>query len=281
MDNSLKSKGMGNLGEQIERLTRITSAPIVGEFRGVPVAVDDEGVVTRRDDLLLRPLLRNETVRIKSVDSFIDYVNKHVTDNVTSAMFVDEDNAMFGVVFDYEDKQGVLNQEHAVTLKLEESLAMQTWKKMNGKGMTQEDFALFIEANIGDIVDPAPAKMVELSTELRAKKDVHFESKVSLHDGATTFKYSEEVKGTTANGQMEVPKEFKVGFVLFRGQTEGYKITCKFRYRVGQDGKLVLWYSIPDLDRIRETAFADVKKQVAAGLTGNVPAIYDAIVPVS
>ena len=83
-----------------------------------------------------------------------------------------------------------------------------------------------------------------------------------LDNGAFHFAYKEEIKGTYQDGSAEVPASFYLGVVPYRGMADAYKIEAKLRYRVSQRG-LELWYAVPELDRLLERAFEEVKANIA------------------
>jgi uncharacterized protein YfdQ (DUF2303 family) len=236
----------------------------VGGKLAYPVARDLTGEVISLEKHLPRPSRIRERATLFSVQSLIDYANLHKND--ASIILADQDNTSLTVVVDYHDGKAN-NRDHTGGLKLEYTTGLKAWISHHKKQMNQEQFGLFLEENAVDIVDPAAATMIQVATSLRAIKSTDFESKVRLDNGAFTFAYKEEIKGTYQDGTAEVPASFFLGVVPYRGMPEAYKIEAKLRYRVSQGG-LTLWYAIPDLERLLEKAFEEVKSQVgeATGL---------------
>lgn len=266
----MDSAGIAGIGQQIERLSKQAYAPQIISVNGsgMPVVVEDGKIVARPDlakipDVLLRPQKRDEKADILTIDSFIAYVNRHK--QAKSVLLSNHLTNAFRAIIDYEDDAGVLNKAHQAALALQKTIAFESWEEHADEQMTPEDFALFLEANAGDVTNPSAAEMMQIATGIRATKDVEFESKVKLENGAYTFRYKEEVKGSYQDGQTEVPTSFRIAVVIYRGQTEAYSLECKLRYRVNAGG-LVLWYSIPLLERALEDAFNSVKKQIADGV---------------
>jgi uncharacterized protein YfdQ (DUF2303 family) len=277
-DQSLGS--LKTIGDQIERLSTLLEqsksaldlAAKTAVLNGMQVTFEG-GAIVRREDLEIRPPFRVENVELASVDSYIAYVNRAKRSTLKSVTFSDESNGFFCTVFDYEDDSGILRGDHQAKLTLEHTRSFNAWHGAMNKKMSQEDFALFLEENASDIVEPAAAQMIAVAQQLRATTEASFESKVNLNNGSVTFNYAEETKGSTQNGQAEVPSSFFIGVTVYRGMTEAYKIECKLRYRIA-NGKLVLWFSIPQLGKALEDAFAGIKKQIGDGVGPDIP-IYD------
>lgn len=257
----------------IERLTRLTAGPlpraeaiaslfVVQDAEGNPHTVDLEQFAARPRHLV-------ETFAATSVAGFIDYINRHKGAGAP-VIFFDPTTQSFEAVIDYHDAAGPQHARHIATFGVPQTTAFKAWHASNNKGMTQEDFALFIEANMADIIEPSGSKMMEVATGLRALKKVEFQSEVNLDNGSLVFAFKEDVKGTFRDGTTEVPSTFKVGLPIFRGlkNAEGkevaYSIEAKLRYRI-KDGTLVLWYALPAIDRALEKAVEDVANAIAAG----------------
>lgn len=255
MDNTTSEAKTG------AELANIATAPTDADGRlAAPVVRELDGSVISLEQYLPRPTRIREKATLTSVGSFIDYVNLHK--NGASVIIADQDSNRFGVVIDYHDESGANNKDHRGGLVLEQTTGLKNWVQQHKKPMNQEQFGIFLEENAGDIVDPAAATMIQVATSLRAIKSVDFESKVALDNGAFTFAYKEEIKGSYQDGKAEVPSSFFLGLVPYRGMADAYKIEAKLRYRISQTG-LSLWYAIPDLERLLEKAFEEVKASIA------------------
>lgn len=254
---------MDNLQSEAEtgaRLASLATAPTtLDDTLAYPVARELDGTVVSLESHLPRPVRIREKASLTSVSSLIDYCNLHK--NASSILLADQDTNWFGAVIDYHDDRAN-NKDHRASLTLEQTTGLKNWIGQHKKPMNQEQFGIFLEENAGDIVDPAAATMIQVATSLRAIKSVDFESKVALDNGAFTFAYKEEIKGSYQDGKAEVPASFFLGIVPYRGMSDAYKIEAKLRYRISQSG-LQLWYAIPDLERLLEKAFEEVKGVLA------------------
>jgi uncharacterized protein YfdQ (DUF2303 family) len=250
------------VAELATKATGYELSDAIREKLATPVIINNNRELVSLESFLPRPIRIREQAKLKSVGSFIDYVNLHK--NASSIITANEDTNQFKVIVDYHDSVGPNYSQHTGTLTLERTTPMKAWLDANGRKMGQEAFGLFIEENAADIVDPAAAVMLQVATELRAIKSVDFESKVALDNGAFVFAYKEDVKGTLRDGQTSVPQTFKIGVTPYRGMSEAYGVTARLRYRVRPDG-LEMWYSITELDRLLETAFNEVRDTIANG----------------
>jgi uncharacterized protein YfdQ (DUF2303 family) len=226
---------------------------------GEPFTIDGLGNVVGLGDYLAEPLRITESRVFTSIESFISYVKKFKTDG--SAIFASIKNDTLVAEIDSNLPGKPSRNTHNATLKLEKTLAAAAWITHNDKRMRQADFAEFIETNASDIADPASSIMIEVAHHMSASKGATFESKVNLENGSFVFKHTEEVKAMRKDGTTEVPATFKLGFTVYRGSTQPFEIEAKLRYRI-ENGQLLLWYSIPKLDRLLEMAFKDVVDQV-------------------
>ena len=143
------------------------------------------------------------------------------------------------------------------------------WAGANGRQQTQADFAQFIEANLPDIAEPSGADVLAVSRTLEAKKKVNFASSIRLSDGSHQFTYEEDVQGSAHKGQLKVPEVFVLAIPVFEG-SDPRRIEARLRYRIGDGGKLAIWYELVRPHKVIEAATLDLRKQIADG-TGMTP----------
>jgi len=136
----------------------------------------------------------------------------------------------------------------------------------NGKRMTQAAFAEFIEDNYPDIVKPSHAEMIQVSTNLSAKKSVQFSQATRLDNGQSQLVYQEEVKGSveTKGGSMKVPDGFTLKLPVFLGGA-AYQLDARLRYRI-EDGKLQIWYDLHRPHKVVEAATQAVTQSIRKGI---------------
>lgn len=192
-----------------------------------------------------------------SVESFCAYVDRFKVDS--TVIFANEPSADYVGVIDYHmpcnatDGRG--HRSHEVRYLCPHSDQWKSWNAGNGKPMTQEAFAQFIETNLKDISKPSGAELLEICLFLQIHKSAKFESGMKLASGQHQFAYVEEIKGTTKSGKLEIPEQFTIAVPVF---IDGvlFKVDARFRYRVSNEGVLSVSY---DLIRPLDTYRSAVK----------------------
>jgi uncharacterized protein YfdQ (DUF2303 family) len=152
-------------------------------------------------------------------------------------------------------------KDHQAIFDCKKSDEWNTWMGSNAKQMSQVAFAEFIENNLPNIVDPKAADMLEISRTLEAKKKVNFASGIRLSDGRNQLTYEEEISGTAAKGQLQIPEEFSIGIPVLENGVQ-YAIQCRLRYRIN-DAKMVMWYEIIRPKQILKDAIDTVWSLIA------------------
>lgn len=234
---------------------------IATEYKGIPVyLVPDDMKVEQLSSLvnqqLERPYRLNQTVRLITADSFIDYFNRFASS--TSTIFVDDESSTFLAVLDYhESPKEPAWMGHKATYQCPKTKEWNSWLASNNQKMSQEDFALFIEDNMREISDPDGAVMLEIASSLKAKSDVDFKSAIRLDNGQVQFTYNENVSGQGGiTGQLTIPEKIKLVISPFL-QGAAYEIEARFRYRITPNG-LSMWYTLIRPHIFVEDAFKDV-----------------------
>ena len=247
---------------------------IMGVFSGFgkPQSVDGDFVVLPQDHAVRDlqgfkegPRHIEASVKVSTARSFVKYVSDFVTDY--TAVFADLKNERFTAVLDYHDPvNGPAWGKHVVSYSCPVDSRWRAWLLLDGKTMSQTDFALFIETNLLDIVDPSGADMLTISKELQAKKKIDFKSGQNLANGDVQFTYNEKTTGSA--GQMDIPQEFKLGIPVYEGGAK-YEVTARLRYRI-TDGVLTMWYDLLRPERMAEDAFKEVQNEIEQGLNDKV-----------
>lgn len=213
------------------------------------------------EKFLPEPTRKRGTFQFEDTASFVAYVKKHKDEPATAlyATFKDAPGRLrvpsFTAVFDDHSTDGPLWRQHKAVYDCPLSDEWKAWLASNKKPYGQEEFAQFIEDNLPDIVRPEGAAMVEISKSLQAKKSASFKSGIKLENGDVQFEYSEETKGTAANGTLEIPSEFVIAIpVIVNGPK--VEIMARLRYRI-PEGELTMWYDLLRPHKVIEKAFRD------------------------
>lgn len=245
----------------IARLT--VSGLSVRSIDDTPFIVVPDGYHTESlENMLDIPTRKRGTVTLRDANSFVLLVDKHKTFNTT--IFGRYDPPRFVAVFDDHGSEVPGWKEHRAVFDCPLSVEWKTWVAKSGVSMTQADFAKFIEDNLPDIAQPPAADMLEISRTLEAKKKVNFASGVRLSNGQNQLTYEEEISGTAARGQIQVPEEFTIGIPVLESGVK-YAVTARLRYRIQDGGKMSMWYELVRPHKILEDAvkevWADIEKR--------------------
>ncbi|MFJ4926887.1 DUF2303 family protein [Streptomyces sp. NPDC088736] len=199
------------------------------------------------------------TTTVRDAVSFHAYFTKHA--DADSEVYADAERLTVTAVLDAHTDAGARWSGHRLHLALRETETWKQWTRQDGQLMDQETFAEFLEEHVPELLEPAGADMLEIAQSFQAATKVDFQSAQRLNSGQRQFQYVEtQTAKAGQKGQLTVPETFVIGLIPFEG-SEGYKLTARLRYRIGQD-KLRLGYKLDRPDEIRRTAFADVIKAI-------------------
>lgn len=137
------------------------------------------------------------------------------------------------------------------------------WKAIDGRMLSQVEFAEFIEDNLHDVVSPAGAEMLEIAQYLSATRSVDFKSAIRLSNGQIQFHNLESMDAKVGVGQTQVPETITLGIAPVFGLSP-FRVEAKFRYRLA-DGKLRMGIK---LHRV-EDVMAAVVNDMVHGVVGS------------
>ncbi len=238
------------------------------EVGGIPTFIVPNNMKVEALDRLIqetreRPARLDQTVTLLSAESFVEYFNRYATES--STIFVDIESGQFIAVFDYHESPGLPAwKKHRAVYSCPQTKEWNSWSHFDNQKMEQEEFALFIEDNLNEIIEPNGAQMLEIAASLKAKTNVDFKSSIRLDNGQTQFVYSEKVDGQAgATGQLEIPEKIKLAIKPFQ-QGAPYELEARFRYRITQGG-LRMWYTLIRPHLIHQDAVNDVFNMISEG----------------
>lgn len=265
---------------QTEAIARATLAACHQDIRyvdEVPVVLLPEGfTVEDLENKMYAPSRKRGTTVLNDAESFIAVVNDQK--GASTRLFSTINPPTFTAVFNHHaDVPGW--GDHRAKYNAPISPEWGAWVKANKQKMNQVEMAQFLESNLVDVVyiakadatddkpaevgSPDGATMLEICRTLAAKKDVEFKSAVRLGDGSTQFTYNEEVRGSAANGTLEIPEQFSIGIPVFENGDK-YRVDVRFRYRIGQGGDLVMWLELVRPHKVIEDAVKQLRADIAA-----------------
>lgn len=240
--------------------------------QGGKVVVVPEGYETQRLEPLAAKLHHvKQRVAVLNHASFAAYLNRFKT--TETQIFADYRRPVIVGVVDYHGPDGVEAVptpdycDHRVTFEPPWSEEWARWRQIDGKGMSQGEFAEFLEENYMDVAEPPAAELLDVVGHLQAKRNVDFKSGIRLQDGTTQLTYEESIEAK-GKGTLKVPAEFSLGLPIFYGG-ERYKVRVLLRYRI-KEGILVFIAKINRREFVEQTAFNDIVTEIETA-TGIAP----------
>lgn len=214
------------------------------------------------------PHRKTGTVQLKDVDSFCRYYEMHGNG---APVYATLQPAKFVAVLNDHTKDAAGHRDYRAEFVVAHSREWNIWTKHNGQGAafgSNEAFALFIEDNSLDIVNPDPSRMLQIALNFRVKADVTFSHVQRLQDGNIALQYQNIVTaqgGSAAGaGDLSIPELFAIEIPVFDGiNARKYMVEARFRYRL-REGKLTLWYELVRPHKTVELAFSEIWEQIAA-----------------
>jgi len=199
-------------------------------------------VVTDLERHLETPLRARAPSRCTTRATFGHYVRRIATSDCTTVWANIDSGTVTAVLDDHTNYQPGW-RSHTVRLDLQDDPDWVAWNKLDGKLVSQQYFAEFLEQQLHTIISPPAADIYEVATSLQAKRSVSFRSGVKTKSGDIQFTYDEETtaKGRT-EGQVEIPDEFTLRLAPFAYATP-VELTAKLRYRI-TEGELQIGYKL-------------------------------------
>ena len=151
------------------------------------------------------PLRKRGTVRVFDAASFNAILEANDGDKATIYIDRDADKPEIVAVLNGNGEGGPGWGDFRVEIVFRLTPQWKKWKHIDGKMLPQVTFAEFIEENIGDIVSPSGADMLEIAQDLSAKRSVDFKSNVRLADGRLQFQNIENIEAQVGPGQIGIP----------------------------------------------------------------------------
>lgn len=199
------------------------------------------------------PTRKRGTVQLRDLDSFLMYAGHQGMDHCGYIYADPEARTLTAVFNDQKDLNATGWRDFRAVYAAELSRELATWLAHNKKPMEQEEFAVFLEDNIADVVEPTGDTMLAIALTMQAKTEVNFSSSKRLDNGQVQLSYVETTEARAGAGSMEIPREFRIGLRLFKNG-DGYSIKARLKYRLGA-GKVKFWYELDRPENAIEDAF--------------------------
>lgn len=213
------------------------------------------------------PARKTGVITLLDKPSFVSYVMLH---GVSTPIFARVDPAEFMAILNDHHAGGAGYRDFRATYRVGHSDEWKAWTGKNGQSnafQSTEDFAQFLEVNALDIIEPDPARFIELALNFQVNQSVAYSKIQRLEDGQVQFTYNQIVDGggTGQAGQIKMPTAFKIKVPVFRSVSDDasrYECEAKLRFRLhGQ--KLAIWYDLVRPAKVVEAAFKALWESIA------------------
>lgn len=202
------------------------------------------------------PARKQGTTTVRDATSFATYFGKH--SDPDTEVYADAERLTVTAVLDAHTADTARWSGHRLTLALRQTEAWSQWMRSDGDLLDQEHFAEFLQDHLPELLEPTAADMMEIAQSIQGVSKAEFTSGTRLADGQRQLQYTETVTAKAGQkGQLQIPEVFTIGLVPFEGSA-GYKVTARFRYRIGRNGELTMGYKLDQPGDILRLAFADV-----------------------
>lgn len=262
-DTKTEAAVVAELADQAAEAQRV--AVSVGE---VYLVREGDGGVGKldTDDYAPRPRHERAARVVTDAQSFAEYVNRHRLHG-TEVYAHTSTSTVVGVIDSHEEAGGFPGwQKHTVRLALEKSKPWLAWEAVDGKLLSQEDFADFIDDQWSDVTDPAPGVLIDIATTFHAKTNVEFNGGVRLDSGDVKLTFEEKTTAKAGQkGDIEIPTKVQLALRPYIGGPI-YSIWAHFRYRL-RSGQVLLGFKLERPERVLEAAFADIVTDIRDGKT--------------
>ena len=244
-----------------------TTRPEHMRIGNLDVLINREGIVTSLERHQDRPRRKRASATFHEASSFIDYVQRHKLVGRTHLFGVaNELGGQFSAILDYHSGGDDTIEapgwgEHTAIFNLATTPEWQRWIGANGRLLTQEQFAEFIEDNQTDIIEPAAADILDMAQLLQGTKTVTFKSGRNLKNGTVQLQYVEQLEAGRRDDAMTLPDKFKLGIIPFVGAF-GVEVEARLRFRIGDGGKVSFSYILNRPYKVIEDAFKHTRRDI-------------------
>lgn len=195
------------------------------------------------------------TFKAGDVDSFADYVKGYGGDG--SEIFIDVDTRKVVAVLDYHGRDAPNFCEHRVEMQLRHAPEWTAWVGKHRQAIAQDAFCEFIELNMGDVVAPAAADLLDMVSLIEGKKSVQFRSGYRASDGSRRIQYEEDSNG----GEMRVPNQIDIAVPVYQ---LGEKVAVSALLRVRPvDGKVTFRLDFKNHEQVEKDALLGIREALA------------------
>lgn len=209
-------------------------------------------------------VLADETLQTK--DSLVDYIDRFKTSKTMLFANVSANAITARITYhspsDGETAAGPNFDAHRATLMLPYSQEWKDWSGIDGRFMSQKDFARWIEEHPGDIVAPDAADLREITRDLAALRKVNFTEAVRTNSNAESFSYRQENEVHRDGEVIEIPSQFQLGIPVYFGEPTT-SLMAYLRWDIAENGQLTLGVKLSRAEYVRQAVFKAIATDIA------------------
>jgi uncharacterized protein YfdQ (DUF2303 family) len=274
IDTTTEAGQIANLALAASGLPEVITNGAGREFLILPEDHAYHDVTERNAVDKLLPDHIGQDVKLQTVDSLVDYVNRYKTEH--TVLFADiGSNTIVGAI-DYHgasgDKPGTADHvDHRATLTLPLSVEWMTWTAAHDRKVSQLDFARFLEENASDIMQPAAADLLDSVRDLQGARKVQFKRAIRTATNTESFEYTDESTATSGGVELATLMTLNVP-IYFDGEFVQPKAFLRWDL---DDGRLLLGIALHRAEHVRQATFKRIVLDASAR-TGR-PAVFGKI----
>lgn len=237
----------------------------------IPVALSDgdngsrvevaSDVLEAFDERMIGPRRRSGIVYLTDADSFVGFVQRWGSD--ATVIYADTKSLGFTAVIDENPAgpSGTAWRGHRAVYACPRSPEWQAWTAVEGKAMSQTDFADFIESRLEDLAVveglPKPLDVLQVARQLNIKTKGTFQREINPTNGDHILVSKTE----TTSDSTQIPRAFGLAIPVFESGTR-YQVEARVRFAL-VDGRPQFSFTMHRRKEIERDAFGEVRNVIA------------------
>lgn len=175
------------------------------------------------------PRRNHGTTRAHTPMSLVDFVKRVAVPEFD--LYADIDNLSVIAVLNPARADQTAWQDHRGLLVFRPHPSWQRWCAIDGKLLTQEQFAVHVQECAGDIAEPPALDLLEVAETLTLNVGAKVSSAVRLRDGKRHLIFDESITATAGHDlEVDVPERLVLRVPIFQG-CDPEEITVRLMYR--------------------------------------------------
>lgn len=248
---------------------QIVSAPGGRSFLITPDHAEVKDVTPAHAGTTFKPDHISQGVTLQTTKSLGDYLGTFKGPN--TILFADIAASRIVGAIDYHSAQAADRVKHTATLDLPHSVEWKLWNGIDGKHLSQLDFARFLDENRDDITSPVAGDLLDVVRDLHAVNTKNTSTSVRLNTDHVDFEVSAstDTRGSKG-GKLEIPNAFKLLIPVYFGEPP---VAIEARLRWNEtDAGIAFGIMLLRKEQVRQDDFMRVVEQVAEA--SQLPAVY-------